>query len=232
MIKPGAVDTSFVQWNPCHRLIATRFPTVGLFDTIAEPEELNEVFASESMTNDRLRDEVGDIRLVPVEERMTGPGSTPIMASFTHLNPDGSRFSDGQYGVYYCGESLDTAIAEVSHHREVFFRRTQEAAVDIDMRLITAQLAAELHDLRSHRAAAAELYDPDSYDASQPFGAALRAAGSWGIVYASVRREAGECAAVFRPRALSTAAAAAHIALHWDGRRITHWFQKGPPVQR
>ena len=106
------------------------------------------MFAIEALANPRLRDEVGELQLVPPEERVSGPGATPVMAAFTHLNPEGSRFSDGSYGVYYAAHSLATAVAEVSHHRTVFLRRTDEPAIDLDMRLITANVEAELHDLR------------------------------------------------------------------------------------
>ena len=34
-------------------------------------------------------------RLSPREERVSGPGASYVMAAFTHLNPNGSRFSDG-----------------------------------------------------------------------------------------------------------------------------------------
>jgi hypothetical protein len=44
-----------------------------------------------------------------------------------------------------------------------------------------------------------------------------------------VRDAAGECVAIFRPRALRHAKSALHIALHWDGERITHWFEKRTP---
>ncbi len=53
------------------------------------------------LVNPRLRNEAGAIHLVPPEERVTGPGATWVMAPFTHFNPNGSRFSDGTYGVYY-----------------------------------------------------------------------------------------------------------------------------------
>lgn len=231
MIDPADVPVRHVQWQPSYRLIASRFPTIGLFDTIAEPDELEAVFAFEMQTNERLLDEVGDIRRVPVPERVMGPGSMPIMASFTHLNPLGSRFSDGSYGMYYCADSREAAIAEVSHHQSLFLQRTREDAIDVDLRLITATLDADLHDLRGLRAAAQELYDPDSYQASQPFGARLRLQQSWGIVYDSVRFEGGQCSGVFRPRALKDAVAAGHVALHWDGQRITHWYEKGRPLR-
>jgi hypothetical protein len=142
-----------VAWKPSYRLIASRYPTVGLYDAIADPADLEVVFAIEALTNPRIRNELGQLQLVPPDERLSGAGSTPIMAAFTHLNPEGSRFSDGSYGVYYAAQDLDTAVAEVSHHRALFLARTAEPPIDIDLRLITAALEARLHDLRAESGA-------------------------------------------------------------------------------
>ena len=218
-----------VAWRPCHRLIPSRFPTVGLFDRIAEGADLEVVIAIEMLTNPRVRDEVGQVQLVPPGERLAGPGSTPIMAAFTHLNPEGSRFSDGQYGVYYAADTLETALAEVGHHRGVFLSRTREPPLDIDLRLIVADLDAPLHDLRPLRERQPAVYDPQQYGAAQALGRALRDAGSWGVLYHSVRHAGGLCVGVFRPRALGPARQSRHVALHWDGQRITHWYEKKPP---
>jgi hypothetical protein len=157
---------------------------------------------------------------------VSGAGSTPVMAAFTHLNPEGSRFSDGSYGVYYAAHSLDTAIAEVSHHRAVFLARTAEPAIEIDLRLVSANVDAELHDLRGLGEAGAKIFHPEHYASSQALGRRLRAAGSWGVQFPSVRHAGGLCVGVFRPRALGRARSGAHIALHWDGERITHWYEK------
>ncbi len=225
----SGLTQSAVAWLPCHRLIATRFPTVGLYDEVAAPEDLDVVFAIEALTNPRVRQELGQLSLVPPADRVAGPGATLIMAAFTHLNPLGSRFSDGSWGVYYAADSLDTAVAEVSHHRSLFLARTGEGAIDIDLRWLQADLMDKLHDLRGQGALRPAVYDPDRYGTAQDLGRALRASGSPGIVYDSVRRPQGQCAAVFKPRSLSNARAAGHIALHWDGRAISHWFEKGAP---
>jgi hypothetical protein len=218
-----------VAWKPSYRLIASRYPTVGLYDAIADPADLEVVFAIEALTNPRIRNELGQLQLVPPDERLSGAGSTPIMAAFTHLNPEGSRFSDGSYGVYYAAQDLDTAVAEVSHHRALFLARTAEPPIDIDLRLITAALEARLHDLRGRVRGAAALFDPTDYRAGQALGRRLREAGSWGVLYPSVRRRGGLCAGLFRPRALKPAKESLHIALHWDGSRITHWYEKRLP---
>ena len=223
------IPTTPIAWRPCHRLIPSRYPTVGLFDAIADPADLDAVFAIEALTNPRIRDEMGQLQLVPAAERISGVGSTVIMAAFTHLNAEGSRFSDGSHGVYYAAQMLETAIAEVSHHRAVFLARTREAAIDVDMRVITATLDASLHDLRALGDAASPLLDPDDYRAPQALARRLRHAGSWGVVFPSVRHAGGFCVGVFRPKALSHARSGAHIALHWDGTRITHWYEKRGP---
>jgi hypothetical protein len=234
-IDPKSVPLARVSWRPSYRLIPSRFPTVGLYDAIADPADLDAVFAIEALANPRLRDEIGELQLVPTEERVSGPGATPVMAAFTHLNPEGSRFADRTYGVYYAAHSLETAVAEVSHHRAVFLRRTDEPAIDVHMRLITANVEAELHDLLEADVTAgtpsrfASVLDPDDYGPSQRLGRRLRAAGSWGIRYPSVRHAGGECVGILRPRALRHAKAAAHLALHWDGTRITHWYEKRSP---
>jgi hypothetical protein len=221
-----------LSWTPCHRLIASRYPTVGLYDDIARPEDLDVVFAIEALTNPRIRQEIGALSLVSPADRVSGPGATLIMAAFTHLNPEGSRFSDGHYGVYYAAASLATAIAEVSHHRARFLARTAEPAIDIHLRWIQADLRQPVHDLRSTAVPAAELsdlYDPHRYGASQALGRELRDAGSTALVYDSVRDPGGQCVAVFVPRALTNARATGHLGLHWDGQRITHWYEMGEP---
>lgn len=55
-------------------------------------------------------------------------------SAFCTLNPLESRFSDGSWGVYYGADHLDTAAAEVSHHRSLFLARTREEAIDINLR--------------------------------------------------------------------------------------------------
>ena len=100
-----------VDWRGAWRIIPSRFPAQGVFDRIARPEDLDALYALEALTNDRLRDELGELALVPRARRVTGPGTQTVMAAFTHVNPDGSRFSDGGYGVFYAAKALDTAVA-------------------------------------------------------------------------------------------------------------------------
>jgi hypothetical protein len=96
----------------------------------------------------------------------------------------------------------------------------------LHMRIYSAHLSASMHDIRGMRAALPKVYDPDSYAESSRFGVRLRAAGSFGIVYDSVRDPGGQCAAVFRPKALSRCREIGHLLYHWDGTRIGAVFQE------
>jgi RES domain len=215
-----------VVWKPCWRIVPSRFPPIQVFERVVDPADLEAVIAIESLTNDRLRDEVGDLSLVPPDERITGPGSSIIMAAFTHPNPDGSRFGDGLFGVFYAAADLETAISETRYHRERFLKATREPPMELDMRVYLADLDAALHDIRGRRDSLPEVYSATDYNVSQRFAIRLRAAGSHGIVYDSVRRMPGSCCAVFRPRCLGNARQERHLCYAWDGGTISHIYEK------
>lgn len=215
-----------IRWQPCYRIIPSRFPPVSLFEDVADPADLDAVYAIEAMTNDRLRQEAGDLDLVPPEDRVSGPGSTPIMAAFTHLNPAGDRFTDGSYGVFYASKAIDTAVAETRHSRARFLAATDEPAQEIDMRVYAVDLDALLHDIRPLRDSEPALYDPEGYAASQALATRLHATGADGIVYASVRHDGGECVAVFRPRLLTNCRQERHLCYVWDGKSIAMVYEK------
>ena len=220
------IPKSAVRWLPCYRIIPSRFPPINLFERVTDPADLETVLDIESMTNDRLRDEVGALNLVPPEDRISGPGTSPIMAAFTHLPPYGSRFTDGSFGVFYAGRTLDTAIAETKHHREAFLRATSEPRIELDMRVYAVDLDTMLHDIRGMQGILPGIYDPDSYAASQALAIEVRNSGSSGLAYDSVRKLGGECAAIFKPRVLSNCRQERHLTYVWDGSSISTVYEK------
>ncbi|RAO76397.1 RES family NAD+ phosphorylase [Dyella jiangningensis] len=206
-----------IRWNQAYRIVPSRFPPIGVFDRIAEPGDLDALFAIEALTNPRLRTELGQLNLVPKERRISGPGTTPVMAAFTHLNPEGSRFSDGSWGVFYAGHSVATAVEETVYHRERFLAATAEPPCDIEMRCYRTSIHARLHDLRGDWTAE---HDPDDYSAGVALARRLRSEGSDGLVYDSVRHKGGECVAVFYPDRIAPCVQAQHLMYRWDGTRI------------
>lgn len=228
MKKPGiaTLDVAAIAWKPAYRIIPSRFPPIALFERVAPAENWDALIELESLTNPRLRQEIGAIDMVPAEERVSGPGMSVVMAAFTHPSPSGSRFNDAMLGAFYCAADLATAIAETKFHRERFMRATNEAPLHLDMRVYLVDLQASLHDIRGRQRAMAAVYDGEDYSAGQALAKKLRAAGADGVVYSSVRREGGECASVFRPTRLSNCRQGAHLAYVWDGRAIGAVYEK------
>jgi len=199
--------------------VASRFPPVGPWDRIARPEDFEALAELEGLTNPRIREELGTLSLIPRHRWATGPGSTPIMAAFTHLNPEGSRFSDGSFGALYVSNTEETAIKETVYHRERFLARTREPPLQIQMRRYVTTLSRRLHDARG---GFPQVHDPNDYAASQRLGQELRSSGSDGVVYDSVRNRSGQCTAVFWPDCVSPFMQATHYSYVWDGKSITN----------
>lgn len=221
----GKATARAVKMAPCHRIVASRLPTIHLFERVADPADWDALYRLESMTNPRIRNEVGDLALVPVADRVGGPNASVIMAPFTHLSPEGTRFTDGNFGAYYAAESIDTAIAETRFHRENFLRATRQPPIELEMRCYLADVDCELHDLRGQRTLLPDVYDPSSYAASQKVGRQLRDAGANGIAFDSVRRDGGECVAIFRPRLVHNVRQSVHLRYAWDGQSIAHVYE-------
>lgn len=219
------VPTERITTESCFRIIPSKFRPENLFQRVTDSEDLENIIELEDMTNDRLRDEKGEIKLVEENRRVTGPGASYLMAPFTHLNPSGSRFTDGSYGVYYAAMDLDTAVSETIFHREKFLRSTNEPPMNLEMRVLIASLDGILHDIRKLKDDMPDIYDKESYSASQAFGVNLYKEGSNGIIYMSVRNENGECVAIFYPPLLSNCHQGRHLCYPWDGSKINEPYE-------
>ena len=201
-----------------YRLIPSHFPPLAFFENLLDPNELEAAYYLESLTNDRLLDEIGKISLVSPEDRISGPGTTAIMAAFTHIGVP-SRFTNGDYGVYYAGMSLATAMSESKFSRSRFMQTTNEGPRILTMRTYTCEVNASLVDVRHDPL----VHNPNSFANSQELGRMLKDQNELGILYKSVRHSGGECIAALRPKALiPPAIQAGHYQFHWDGNTITH----------
>ena len=206
---------------PCHRLIPSQFPPIGLFDTVATPADLMAVMELAGWTNDRLVSE----RLARLPEREwvhDRPNSSVIMASFLHVAPGGMRFNGPDLGAWYAAAHLATAVAEVGHHlrREAVARGLGRASRRY--RAYICRLAGSYLDLRGAQARRSDVYASDSYAVSQHLGETVRASGGDGIIYDSLRHAGGTNVAAHRPRNIAEVVQAAHyeISIETGARRI------------
>jgi len=212
-----------VKWPKAHRIIRTIYPPVDLFEDIAPPEDWEMLVAAEARFNPRIRDTVGNLALVPAARRLAGPTASLVMAAFTHVSKSRpSRFSDGTYGVWYCGDRFEVALAETAYHFERFMRLTREPAADADFRELCAGVKGDF------AAAPQDCLDPEDWGKGQIFGRQMRAGGRDGVVYPSVRYPAGMAAAVFWPDCITLPVSQARqFRYHWDGTRMTRYLLHG-----
>lgn len=209
---------SALDWRPSYRIVGSKYPTGSVYDRITNTKNFQAILEVEALTNPRMREESGDYRKIRPEDAVTGPGSTPIMASFAYSGP--SRFCDGSFGVYYAAHDEDTAIAESRYWTERFLRATNEPSIDIDKRLYCGTVIGSFDDLRLEPESSA-VYDPVSYNASQPYARGLYEANDVdGIVYRSVRKRDGECVCVFRPKNITNCRVASYFQFRWNGSEI------------
>ncbi len=218
--KPRAVT---LDWRRQYRIVASKFRPIDVFEQLVPVEDRAALEALDGLTNMRLRNEAGELRLVAPDDRVYGLGASVVMAAFTHIGRP-SRFSDGSYGVYYAARDLETAIRETVYHRERFMRYTQEPGGELDMRTYVGQIKKPMLDIRGR--AYRDLHAPDDYRPSQQFAKPYRIAGAWGFVYRSVRHAGGQCIAALRPPAVSIPKQGIHLTYIWDGERIVDWYQK------
>jgi RES domain len=220
------VSTRRIDWPQAWRIIASRYPPINLFERLTpDPAVWEALIALEQMTNPRLRDEVGEIALVPPEDRVSGPGASYVMASFTHVNKAGSRFSDGTFGVYYAAAEIRTAIAETVFHFEAYARASNDPPRMEDMRVVVGAANETFEDVAAlEEPYRSQLLDPDSYTAAQSYARRLREKGSTGVVYPSVRCSGGNCIGAFKPGAVGLPRQERHLKYRWNGERVDRYF--------
>lgn len=213
--------------RPTFRLIPSRFPPIGAFDTVATAADLEAVMELEGWTNDRLV--AHRLARLPRAEWVHGRANTSIvMGAFLHAAPLGGRFNRGDLGAWYASAALATAAAEVGHHLRREAVDTRRDTLVRDFRCYLAALGGEHVDIRGRQRAQPELYLSADYAASQAFGEAMRAAGEAGILYDSIRHRGGVNAACFRPSLVQDLVQADHYRVmaragdrRIDVRRLT-----------
>lgn len=229
MIDPATILVSQVQWRGARRIIRSVYPTIDLYEDIADPADWPLLIAAEQKTNPRLMEALGDLDRVPAERRVAGPGASYLMGPFVHSSPDRpSRFTSGiSYGVLYAGRIFETALFETMYHHARFMAMTNEASGwTSQWRELVIDIDASLHDLRGGDLFASVLA-PDSYVESQKLAEALWSHHSDGIVYPSRRHAGGECTALFYPDLASNLIQGRHMDYHWDGVRVDLYRDAG-----
>ncbi len=207
----------------CYRLINSKFPPINLFDDVAEQGEFEALYDVQKMTNPRIQNEVGNLNLLPPNEIPYNiTGCNWAIAPFTHIRPEGSRFSNGTYGIYYAAKDIDTAIKETVYHQEKYLKKVSGFKYDrLVMLTLCTTFSAELVNIADPLIDDQDWYALDNYRSSQQLGASVKKDGLAGIFYGSVRNKYSHCYALFTPKCIDEIVQGSHYEYIWDGSCIS-----------
>lgn len=206
------------NWNKTYRLISTRVPPIDLFERVIDKNLWQDIGNYEAASNPRVRN-----ILFRQEDSVFGPGSSYVMAPFYYNFPPG-RFTTAQFGGYYAAKEPVTAIYEKSHHIGLLYRDSrEEPGLMTPAQMLVGKINAQLHDV-TNIDKTSNIYAANSYNDSQELAASLYEKKADGIVYNSVRHQAGLCFVAYKPKLLAPPTQGAKPVLHWDGSKIDRWF--------
>jgi hypothetical protein len=217
------LDTLTLDNQKAYRLINSKLPTIELFEDVSSAEDFEDLYELQALTNPRLTAEkFGRMDYLNVDEAPWGiTGASYAIAPFTHVSPGGSRFSNGEYGMLYLAESMDTAIAEVAYHQSRYLANVENLAFD---RLVFRGLACTFSGQAIHDATVLsqehDIYSPDNYSDAQTLGNQIRSDGSEGIQYWSVRDPGKTCWGLFTPKGVQSIVQTVHLEFVIDGKNI------------
>lgn len=187
-----------------HRNIVSLRKSVDLFaDLVDDPKDTAVLIEHELAA--KLTRRAPPIIARPFDEAdIYNPMLSAIQWEFDH--PKATRFSKGDYGVWYGAREVLTTLYETVHHfrNHVLDSAAPSAApIKQERRVHLVRCSATLVDLRPLLADTPGLIDPNDYSYCQAIGAQLRAELQPGVITHSVRHPHHDMIAVFDEQALS-----------------------------
>ena len=225
MIDPGDLETINFTQSDTIRLISTAYmDEPALSPLVDDGDDLGFIEEIESLTSSRRETGIPLPAGVVAEELLTeadGYGWTCVNAAFCYTRASGNRFNGPTRGAWYAAWDEDadqTALAEVSWHLTRELEATGVFENITSYRELIAGFTAQFHDLRAVEDAALFSEDPETaYPVGQALAHAILQGGGNGVVYPSVHRPGGLCAAAFRPRLVQNIRQGRTWLLKWTG---------------
>lgn len=224
-LKPYAVASQVA-----YRLIHSRFPPIALFDDVADEAEFEALYQVQALTNPRLLAEAGNASLLPTKQIPFGiTGCSYAVAPFTHVNPDGSRFSDGSYGVLYLADEMQTALLEVQHHQQLYWQNVPDLKFErFVFRGLKVEFSVPKEPPVEHGLSAIHfndnhpIYNANDYSAARSLGREIKQQKPLATLhYKAVRRVSATCWALFSPKHVASVKQSQHYEMVWDTKKIS-----------
>jgi hypothetical protein len=201
-----------------HRAIVSLRVSVDLFrELVDDPADQSDLIAHEMATKPCQ----GEAPLItrPFEEsEIYDPIAEAIGWPFEH--PCRSRFSAGDFGVWYGSDSLLTSVHETVYHFRLDTLASSAVAhgsvVVQERRVHLVACTAALIDLRPHLAREPRLIDPHDYSTCQALGARIYHAALPGVLSQAARYAGGHIVGVFRRDTLTDPRMLCYLTYHLD----------------
>jgi hypothetical protein len=198
-------------------LIPSRFPPVPLFKRISGGKD--DVTARVAdLYNPRLREKK---RLLGSGRGEAGTTSPRLQnwnhAPFTYSNPEGSWFFDRFVPCLEMSLDKQTALAVSIAKRERFLKRTGEAPIGLDMRMLSRRVSGAFLDGRD---VPVELPMVERRELGKKLIARAKRDGLSGVLFRSIERPSGTRICVLDGDVLDRAVQGEHFRYSWDGERV------------
>lgn len=195
-----------------YQLIPSRFPPVEVYERLGDLDVQNAAKVLENRTNPRL---IEQARLAA--SGMSSLGETGLQnwnhAPFAYKDPRGTFFLGPAFGCLELATTENLALAYSLIRREAFLANTNEAAIGLDMRVLSRKIDGTFDDLTN--------FNLDFPQADRrKIGNALLAEDSKGVIFCRPGFGTEEFIAVFDQAILSKGLQGAHYRFTWDGEQI------------
>jgi RES domain-containing protein len=156
------------------------------------------------------------------------PHAAFINAAFAYWRPrDLNRFNSPGRGAWYAALHIATAMAEAGFHITRELARVSDYRAVVDYAELFASFAGEFVDLRRVDPRP-DCLDPEpavGYPAGNLLADLARKNGRNGIIYPSVRHEAGTCLVALWPAAVQSVAQGRVLRAAWSGHPTPDWTE-------
>lgn len=208
-----------------YRLVHTSSLSPGTpYGDLAPPDDYAALVAIQALTNPRLLNEAGKLALLRPDETFAGVENAWLVTTpFTHINRDGSRFSDGSFGAMYLVDSPEVAVASAARQQAEYWSKVDGLCFD---RFVYEEVWCEVN--------ATGLFALADNDADQPLcatrdlsypqtvGVPLRLAGeAASIQYLSPDYPGSTWYCLFTPKHITGVERGRYIELIWDGEELS-----------
>ena len=134
-----------------------------------------------------------------------------------------SRFSRGDFGVWYGAVKERTSMVETIFHWLRYEKEqygTYTHIEPVQKKVIGVKINAVLTDLRAAKTRFPEIVDPKDYTVTHGLGARLHQSVS-GVLFSSARHHAGDCVAMFDATGMSDCQYRKHVQYRYENSSDT-----------